>query len=405
MELITPESVGLSSPRLDRIREHFDSYVDDGRLPGYLVLVARRNHPAFLSTYGMCNLETSQTVEDDTLFRIYSMTKPITSVALMMLYERGLFQLDDPVSEYLPALKDMTVYIKGAPDDYATEPANTAITIRHLLTHTSGLTYGFLDSHPVDAIYRSKGIETLDANYDIGSFVDRLGDLPLLFSPGTKWNYSVATDVIGRLIEVLSGKRLDTYFNEHILGPLGMKETAFTVSRDLLTRFAACYTCKDDGFYLSDAPETSPYRGSRTFLSGGGGLVSTASDYYAFCKLMLNRGEVNSQRLLGTRTVDYMTSNHLPAGGDLSSMGQPVFSETRFDGIGFGLGFSVTLDPVQAQILGSPGEYAWGGLAGTGFWIDPREELICIFMTQLIPSSSYPLRRELRTLVYQSIID
>ncbi len=405
MDLTTPESVGLSASRLSRITTHFNRYVDEGRLPGYSVMIARRGEPAFFTRYGQSDVETGKPLAEDTLFRIYSMTKPITSVALMMLYERGLFQLDDPISDYLPALGDMKVYANGDTDNYTVTPAEREITIRHLLTHTSGLTYGFMDAHPVDAIYAARGIETLGADYDIEEFVNRLGEVPLLFSPGDRWNYSVATDVIGRLVEVLSGEPLDAFFKEHILYPLGMNETAFSVDDNELPRFAACYTRNRDSFDLTDAPDTSSYRHKRPFLSGGGGLVSTTADYYRFCQMMLNRGELDGKRLLGRKTVECMTANHLPNGGDLTSLGQAVFSETRFDGVGFGLGFSIMLDPVQSQVLGSAGEYAWGGMASTGFWIDPAEELIGIFMTQLIPSAAYAIRRELRVLAYQSIID
>jgi len=405
MNLTSPESVGLSSSRLTHIADHFNRYVDEGRLPGYSVLIARRGEPAYFTHYGSRNVEAGESLELDTVFRIYSMTKPITSVGLMMLYERGLFQLDDPIARYIPSLGDMTVYESGNGDDYSTVPAESEITIRHLLTHTAGLSYGFLDAHPVDTIYRANGIKTLDADYNIETFVDKLGELPLCFSPGTRWNYSVATDVLGRLIEVLSGQTLDAYFRDHILDPLGMTETAFRVSDDLLPRFAACYTRKGEGYSLTDSPETSPYRDNRPFLSGGGGLVSTTTDYFRFCQMMLNRGELAGERLLSPRTIDFMTANHLPSGGDLTSMGQAVFGETRFDGVGFGLGYSVMLDPIRAQVLGSPGEYAWGGMASTGFWVDPREDLIGIFMTQLIPSSAYAIRRELRVLTYQSIVD
>jgi len=316
-----------------------------------------------------------------------------------------VFQLDDPVSVYMPEFKDMSVFKDGNADNFTVIPAKREITIRHLLTHTSGLTYGFMQKHPVDEMYRVHDVGGATANRTTESFVKKLSELPLLFSPGDRWSYSVATDVLGRLIEILSGQSLDTYFDHHILTPLGMAETAFSVPNGCQDRFAANYRRSGNSFELIDDPKASAYLAPPALLSGGGGLVSTTGDYYRFCQMLLNRGELNGVRLLGSKTVDFMRSNHLPNGGDLTSMGQAVFSETRFDGIGFGLGFSVMLDPVKAQVLGSPGEYAWGGAASTGFWIDPVEDLIGIFMTQLMPSAAYAIRRELRVLVYQSIVN
>jgi CubicO group peptidase (beta-lactamase class C family) len=353
----------------------------------------------------LCDVEGNRPLEEDTVFRIYSMTKPITSVGLMMMYEQGVFQLDDPVSMYMPEFKDMSVFKGGNADNFTVTPAEREITIRHLLTHTSGLTYGFMQKHPVDEIYRRHDVGGATANRTTQSFVKKLGELPLLFSPGDRWSYSVATDVLGRLIEILSGQTLDAYFDHHILTPLGMAETAFSVPDGCQDRFAANYRRSGNSFELIDDPKASAYLAPPALLSGGGGLVSTTGDYYRFCQMLLNRGELDGVRLLGSKTVDFMRSNHLPNGGDLTSMGQAVFSETQFDGVGFGLGFSVMLDPVRAQVLGSPGEYAWGGAASTGFWIDPVEDLIGIFMTQLMPSAAYAIRRELRVLVYQSIVD
>ena len=405
MNLTSPESVGLSTDRLNRIASHFNTYVDDGRLPGYTVMIARGGEPAYFYKYGLCDIEAGKPIEEDTIFRIYSMTKPITSVGLMMLYEQGRFQLDDPVSHYLPKFSDLTVFKDGDENDFTTTPAECEITIRHLLTHTSGLSYGFMNNSPVDAIYRKHDVNGATANRTTETFVDKIAELPLLFSPGEKWSYSVATDVLGRLIEVLSGQSLDVYFHDQILAPLGMLETAFSVPSGSESRFAANYQRSKNGFELFDAPETSPYLAPPAMLSGGGGLVSTTGDYFRFCQMLLNRGELDGVRLLGRKTVDYMTANHLPNGGDLTSMGQAVFSETRFDGVGFGLGFSIMLDPVKAQVLGSSGEYAWGGAASTGFWVDPAEDMIGIFMTQLMPSAAYAIRRELRVLSYQSIVD
>lgn len=405
IETVSPESVGLSSICLNRIPEHLKGYVDDGRIPGYLVLVARRGQPAYLNRYGLRDVEAHTPVEEDTIFRIYSMTKPITSVALMTLYERGLFQLDTPVSAFIPEFKHLEVFESGDAQQYHTTPVEREITIRDLLTHTAGFTYGFMNVHPVDALYRAQGVEGSSSKGSLHDMVQKLSTLPLLFSPGKRWSYSVATDVLGYLVELLSGQSLAAYFNDHIWEPLGMRDTAFAVADEDVPRLAANYEYQKGGFRLIDSPTNSRYRGQPTFLSGGGGLVSTASDYLKFLLMLRNRGVLNGERLLGRKTVELMTVNHLPGNADLSRMGQKVFSEMPFDGIGFGLGFSVTLDPVKAQILGSSGEYSWGGAASTTFWVDPVEDLIVIFLTQLMPSSSYPIRRELRVLTYQAVVE
>ncbi|MEY3041066.1 MAG: hypothetical protein RLZZ174_148 [Pseudomonadota bacterium] len=404
MRQVDPESVGLCSARLERLDAHLRAYVDDGRLPGWQVLITRQGRIAHNRCYGKRDVEAGKAVKPDTLFRIYSMTKPIVSVALMMLYERGLFQLDDPIDRVLPDFKDMQVFVGGDAENPQTVPAERGITYRDLLTHTAGLTYGFMQEHPVDALYRSQKLNSTKlANAE---FVRRLGALPLRFQPGTRWSYSVATDVIGHLVEVLSGKRLDHFLEQEIFSPLGMQDTSFSVPPGQLERFAACYEFTGPGqFRRQDGVEDSTYREPPAFLSGGGGLVSSAADYARFCQVLLGGGAFDGVRLLGRKTVDLMGLNHLPTGGDLTSMGQPVFSETRYDGIGFGLGFSVVLDPAKAQVTGSPGELAWGGMASTAFWIDRTEALAVVFMTQLLPSAAYPLRRALRVLVNQALID
>ena len=407
IKLGSPESVGLCPDRLKHISPHFMKYVDDGEIPGYQILVFRRGKTVFLEQYGKRDVENDQPVEEDTIYRFYSMTKAITTVAVMSLYERGLFQLDNPVSEFIPEFENLGVYkFPGDPEFGVTGGCHTELperkmTIRDLLTHTSGLTYGFMNKHPVDAMYRDQNVN----GGTLKDMVQKLGQIPLLFSPGTQWSYSVATDVLGHLVEVLSGTTLDAYFAENILGPLGMVDTAFHVPESNVSRFAANYQFRKGGFRLLDKPSESTYLKPPTFLSGGGGLVSTVEDYLRFTQMLLNKGELDGTRILGRKTVECMTSNHLPNNADLREMGQAVFSETTFAGIGFGLGFSVMLDPAKANIIGSPGEYAWGGAASTYFWIDPVEDMIVIFLTQLMPSSSYPIRRELKVLTYQAIID
>ena len=410
-----PEDLGLSSSRLARIGPFFEqAYVAPGLLPGVLALVARRGQVASLACVGHRDLAAGRPVEADTIFRIYSMTKPITSVALMTLYEEGRFQLDDPVSRFLPELGGLRVWDDGTPLSFRTVPAERDITVRDLLTHTAGFTYGFMGRHPLDALYRRRGIEGRAVlapqegapSADLAEMVGKLGELPLLFAPGSRWSYSVATDVCGHLIERLSGQPFDAFVSERILGPLEMVDTGFSVTPDQADRLASCYACTAaDPLVEVDAPATSSYLTPPTYLSGGGGLVSTAADYLRFALMLLNGGELDGQRILGRKTVEYMTVNHLPTGGDLASMGQRVFSETTYEGIGFGLGFSVVLDPVKAAVVGSAGEYAWGGAASTTFWVDPREELVVLLLTQLLPSSTYPIRRQMKALTYQALID
>jgi CubicO group peptidase (beta-lactamase class C family) len=401
---IDAAGLGLSRERLDRIRKWMQRQVDERKLPGAMTVIWRNGEVAFSHACGLMDVERNKKLRADTIFRIYSQTKAIVSVAIMMLYEEGRFQLDDPIARFVPAFRDMRVFKSGARGKFETEPARRGITFRDLLTHTSGLTYGFMEANPVDAAYRAQGIDFSIDKGSLGEMVEKLAVLPLIAHPGEAWNYSVATDVLGYLVEVVSGQTLEQFLRSRIFAPLGMSDTGFHVPDDKLERFAACYNRgPQGGLALMDDPETSRFRKPRTLCSGGGGLVSTAADYLHFCRMLMNMGELDGARLLGRKTVELMTSNHL--GGDLADMGMPRFSESTYEGIGFGLGFSVMIDPAKAQILGTPGEYAWGGVASTAYWCDPAEQLITLFMTQLHPSSTYPLRRELRVLVYQSIVD
>ncbi len=401
-----PETVGLCTDRLRHIDRHFQAYLEDGKLAGFVTLVARKGQVAHLAAHGVMDIESARPMQTDSIFRIYSMTKPITSVAAMMLYEEGRFQLDDPISRYLPAFAGAKVYTGGSARKPETVAAERPVSFRDLFTHTSGLTYGFMGTSPVDAMYRLNELDGGATELSTAEFMNRLAEMPLQFHPGTRWNYSMSTDVLGHLVEVISRQSLDEFFRTRIFEPLGMPDTGFTVPAAKVDRFTANYSKrKDTNLFVADAPKTSRYLKARKFLSGGGGLVSTAADYLRFCSMLQNKGELDGVRLLGRKTVEYMTLNHLPSGGDLTSMGQAVFSETSYDGIGFGLGFSVMLDPAKAQVIGTPGEYAWGGMASTMFWIDPREELIGMLLTQLMPSSSYPLRREMKVLTYQALID
>jgi len=399
-----PEDVGLSSERLARVNSWAQHLVDNGKLAGLITMVARRGKLVHFNACGMADIKRETPMASDTIFRFYSMTKPLTSAAIMMLYEEGRFQLDDPITRFLPCFKDMRVSVGGMRGKLETVPAERDITFRDLLTHTSGLTYGFMEATPVDGQYRDRGVDFQTSDKTLGEVVEIAADVPLLAQPGAEWNYSIATDVLGHLVAVISGKPFDQFLRERVTGPLGMVDTEFHVPADKLPRFAANYTALPDGrLMLIDDPQKSLFGKQRGICSGGGGLVSTATDYMRFCRMMLNKGELDGVRLLGRKTVELMTTNHLR--GDMAAMGQARFSESSYHGIGFGLGFSVMLDPAKAQILGTPGEYAWGGAASTAFWIDPTEEMAVIMLTQLMPSSTYPILRELRVLTYQAVID
>ncbi|MFL5356401.1 serine hydrolase domain-containing protein [Archangium sp.] len=404
---VDPGEVGLDVGRLRRIDAHFGRYVDDGRLAGWQVMVSRRGKVAHLTSYGLADKEAGRAVETDTVWRIYSMTKPVTSVAAMMLWEEGAFELSDPVSRWLPEFAQPRVYVGGPASKPVTVPATEPIRVWHLLTHTAGLTYGFHRVHVTDEIHRQQGFELgAPEGFDLAACVRAWAEIPLMFQPGAEWNYSVATDVLGRLVEAISGQSLDTFFAERIFGPLGMKDTGFWCPEGSQGRLAALYAMSA----AHGGPVRAEASGKRftkppSWLSGGGGLVSTTRDYTRFTWMLLNGGELDGVRLLSPRTVGYMTRNHLPGGADLAAFGRPLFAETRFDGVGFGLGFGVVVDPAAYRTLTSVGEYHWGGMASTAFWVDPAEQLTVVFMTQLIPSSTHPIRTQLRQLVYQSLVD
>ncbi len=402
---VEPEAVGLSLERLKRIERHFVRYVDDGRLTGWLVVVTRRGQVAYVASAGTRDREAGKPVEIDTVWRWYSMTKPITSVAAMMLYEEGAFDLRDPVRNWIPSLAEPLVYVAGPAARPVTRPATEPIRVWHLLTHTAGFTYGFHHVHPVDEMYRAAGFEWgYPEGMDLGACVDTWASLPLLFDPGSEWAYSVATDVLGRLVEVVSGQRLDEFFRTRIFEPLGMEETGFWAGPELVGRLAALYVAHPET-RLAVAADGSAASTPQRMLSGGGGLVGPAHDYHRFTQMLLHGGELDGVRLLSPSTVSYMTRNHLPRGLDLEQFGRKLFAETSYDGVGFGLGFSVTDDPVASKVVSSRGEYGWGGAASTAFWIDPAEQMTVLFFTQLMPSSTHPIRRQLKTLVYQALLD
>ncbi|MCP4086099.1 MAG: beta-lactamase family protein [Actinomycetia bacterium] len=402
--------LGFDTNRLARISSHFQGYVDQGLLPGWQLVVSRGGQVVYHDTYGRRDIENGLPIESDSVYRIYSMTKPIATVAAMMLYEEGRFKLKDEVASFIPSFADQRVYRSGASTNPTTEGITSPMQIWHLMTHTSGLTYGFLNSHPVDAMYRAAGFEWGNPpGADLEACTDIWAGLPLLFQPGSEWNYSNATDVLGRLVEVISGQSLDVFMRERIFEPLGMTDTAFFADAARQERLGALYI-----------PDPDPAKGKKAMrmdmmgnaalsepamLSGGGGLVSTAADYHRFTQMLLNRGELDGVRLLGTRTVEYMATNHLPGGAELAQFGRPLFSETDFEGMGFGLGGSVVIDPAATKVLSSKGEFAWGGAASTAFWVDPVEEITALFLTQLLPSSTHPIRPEFKQLVYQALVD
>jgi CubicO group peptidase (beta-lactamase class C family) len=411
----SPESVGMSKAALERAEAHLKRrYIDAGRFPGTQLLIYRRGKVVHNAVQGFADIERRVPVRDDTIFRIYSMTKPITAVAFMTLFEEGRVALDEPVHKYIPEWKNLGVFVAGSAPSFLTRPPSRPMLIVDLLRHTSGLTYGFQQRSNVDAAYREKKIAESGT---LQGMIEELAQIPLEFSPGEAWNYSVSTDVLGYLIGKISDRPFEQFLKERIFDPLGMSDTGFYVPPDKAARFAACYSADPPGkvtvyaterkaaLTLQDDPTKSAFLSPPSFISGGGGLCSTAADYLTFCRALINGGELGGVRLLGPKTLQLMTANHLPDGADLPTLSRSMFSEATYNGIGFGLGLQVTIDPARTLLPVSRGEYGWGGVAGTAFWVDPAEELVAVFMTQLIPSSAYPVRRELRTLVYAAITE
>jgi CubicO group peptidase (beta-lactamase class C family) len=401
------KSLGFSGERLARIDRFLqEKYVGPGRMPGVQFVLARKGEVVHETVLGYRDVERQALCATDTVFRIYSMTKPVTSVALMMLVEEGLIALDDPVARHIPAWKDLAVFSAGLEPAYLTTPVSRPMQVVDLLRHTSGLTYGFQSRTNVDAAYRKLKIDDPYAGHDLEGFVEMLAKLPLEFSPGEAWNYSVATDVCGYLVQKLCGKPLDQVFRERIFEPLKMYDTGFHVREDQRSRFGACYDATPKGgLKLQDDPETSPYLKPPPMFSGGGGLVSTAADYLRFANMLVNGGELEGARILAPKTIQLMAANHLPGGKDLTELSRSLFSESTNAGVGFGLGFATVFDPPKTLVPCSLGEFYWGGAASTAFWVDPVEEVTAVFMTQLLPSSTYPIRRELRTLTYAALMD
>ncbi|HVE02807.1 MAG TPA: serine hydrolase domain-containing protein [Rhizomicrobium sp.] len=412
MEL-SPGKAGFAQGRLERIADHLSrAYIDNGKIAGCQVAVTRRGHLAYFKSLGQMDRERGKQMADDTIFRIYSMTKPITSVALMTLYERGYFQLNDPVHRFVPEWRDQRVWVSGEGSAMATEKPHRPVSMRDMLCHTGGITYGAAlaalgapdTGHPVDKEYARIGVRRGDGE-DLKSFVQKLGRVPLRYQPGERWMYSLSTDVCGALVEIISGKRFDRFLEEEIFAPLKMTDTSFTVPREKLNRFAANYRRgPDKKLQLIEDPERSSYLKEPTFFSGGGGLTGTTKDYVRFCEMLRRGGELDGARILGPRTIELMHRNHLKDGKDLTQMAIGGFSETANEGVGFGLGFACTLDSVTSgSIVGS--DWYWGGAASTIFWVDAKEDLAVVFMTQLMPSGAFNFRGQLKSIVYSSIAD
>jgi CubicO group peptidase (beta-lactamase class C family) len=408
-----PAEVGFDPARLGRLDRRLARWVDDGQLPGFLVTVARHGKLVHVGRYGSRNVEEGLPVEDDTRWRIYSMTKPVTSVAAMMLYEEGAFELSDPITKWLPEFAETRVYVAGSAQKPVTAPQMEPIRVRHLLTHTSGLTYGFHHAHPVDAMYRTMGHEWgTPPGADSAEVCRQWASVPLVFQPGSEWNYGVSTDVLGRLVEVISGLPLDEFFEQRIFAPLGMRDTSFGLRPDDdVDSLARLYLATPgqpggpaSGMMFNEAFDAGAHS-KPAFLAGGGGLVSTAGDYLRFVELLRRGGSYDGGRLLGSRTIAHMTRNHLPGNQDLETFGRPLFAETPLRGVGFGLGFSMVIDPVRYGVVSSLGDYSWGGAASTAFYVDPVEDLTVSFYTQLLPSSTLPIRSHLRQLINQALVD
>jgi CubicO group peptidase (beta-lactamase class C family) len=406
MHMTRPGRYGFDAARLARIDAFIkERYLDSGKLPHAQLLIARDGEIAHFSHQGPAR-EDGAPVDEGTLFRIASMTKPITSLAFMMLVEEAKVALDTPVHHVLPELKGLGVYAGGgggAP--FETSPTDSPMRMVDLLRHTSGLTYSFQNRTNVDAAYRDSKMESWHGNLTLDEFVAALGKLPLEFSPGAEWNYSVSTDILGAVVQRVAGMSLDRFFAERILGPLGMDDTFFQVPEDKIDRLADCWALdeKTGQRVMYDRGEASAWSRFPRLISGGGGLVSTALDYHRFCSFCLNGGVLDGVRLVSPKTIELMTMNHLPGGSDLATMSKSLFSEATNAGTGFGLGFAITTDVARTLVPGSAGEYYWGGMFSTAFFVDPVERLHMVFMTQFTPSMRYPIRRELKTMTYSAL--
>jgi CubicO group peptidase (beta-lactamase class C family) len=402
---VDPTVAGFCPAKLNKLNDHLISrYIEPQKISGYSVRVVRRGVVAENMSVGLMDMQRQKMMQDDTIFRIYSMSKPITSIALMMLFEEGRFQLTDPVYKFIPSWRQHRIWVEGEGHSMVTRPPNTAMTIQHLLSHTAGLTYGgFLPGLelPVDSAYAAAGISRAGTD-TLQEFVEKLAQVPLLYEPGSRWSYSLSTDVCGYLVEAISGQSFESFLQERLFEPLDMPDTGFSISDAQLDRFAACYERgRDKSLLLQDDPETSRYRHTPKAPSGAGGLVGTVSDYANFCEMLRQKGQFRGQQIIGRPILELMTRNHLGS-QSLAQMAVGGFSETSNEGVGFGLGFASTIDAAASGTVGQ-GDFYWGGLASTLFWVDPVEDLYVIFMTQLIPSSTFNFRGQIKNLVYGAL--
>ena len=398
-----PHDLGFDPVRLAWIEVHLRAkYIDGGRFPHAALLIGRGDEVAHLSVMG--DARPGEPLKADAIFRIASMTKPVTSIAFMQLVERGLVALSDPVAKVLPEFAKTGVFASGGGSTpFVTRAPASPMRMIDLLRHTSGLTYGFQERSNIDAAYRKAGFERFDGG-TMEEFVAKVAALPLEFDPGTAWNYSISTDILGAVVEKLSGQSLDAYFVENILGPLGMNDTAFVVPTDKIDRVPDCFVWDPAvRMKMYDAGATTAWGRRPDYFSGGGGLTSTIGDYHRFARMLLNGGALDDVRIVAPHTLKLMTANHLPGGSDLITMSKSLFSEAENAGAGFGLGFSMVIDPNATMLPGNAGEFYWGGMFSTAFFVDPVDDVIMIFMTQLMPSSSYPVRREIKTMLYSAL--
>jgi CubicO group peptidase (beta-lactamase class C family) len=404
-EPVDPVAAGMDGDRLERVTEHFErAYMDPGKLAGCQVVVSRHGHTAYHRNFGRLSVDDARPVTDDTIWRIYSMTKPVTSVALMQLSEHARFKVTDPVHRYLPEWRDQRVALVAEDGSVSLVDVDRPVEVRDLLTHTGGVGYGWDPGHPVDKLYGEAGVR--GSGVDLATMGKLLGDLPLKFHPGTAWHYSLSTDLCARLVEVIADQPFDAYLQEHVFDPLGMVDTTFSIRPEDRDRFAANHVRRaDKSLRVSDDPYDSTYAEPPVFLSGGGGLLSTSGDYARFCEMLRRGGELEGVRVLGRETLDFMTRNHLPNGAAMSDIAQGTLGDVGFEGVGFGLGFATTIDPVAAGVVGSVGDFYWGGAASTIFWVDPVQDLWVILMVQLMPSGTFDFRSQLKQLVYPAIVD
>jgi len=397
---------GFDKARLAKIGTFLkDRYIDPGLLPMVQASVMRHGKVVFETSMGLGDRERGTPLRDDAIFRIYSMTKPITSIAFMMLVEEGKVALDDPVTKFIPAWKDLGVYAGGEFGEFRSTPATAPMRMVDLLRHTSGLSYRIHDVSPLGRAHQAYKIGQ-PGGEDLAGAMAQMANIPLHFEPGSAWNYSVATDVVGYLVGLISGMPYHEFLEEKIFKPLGMVDTAFHVREGQEHRFVSCYRLNPAGqVELMDDVETSTYLKPTKYHAGGAGLVSTRADYLQFCRMLLGKGALSDVRLISPKTLALMTANHLPDGKDLTQASIGMFSEATYAGVGFGLGFATTMDPHKTLLPGTAGDYFWGGMASTFFWIDPKEDIAVVLMTQLAPSNSYPIRRQLRTLVYSALVE